>query len=75
MFYNYNEMGERFYHVDEDDDGGDGDRCGGLHDAVVDGDGFPTTNSPSRHLPEVMVWWFMSGGCSGSPLSNPKAQG
>ena len=69
-------MDERFYHVDEDDDGGDGDRCGGLHDDVVDGDGFPTTNSPSGHLPEARVWWcFVSGGCSGSLLPNPKARG
>ena len=67
-------MDDRFYHVDEDDDGGDGDRCGGLHDHVVDGDGFLVANSPSRHVPEARVWWFfMSGGCSGSPLRNLKA--
>ena len=67
-------MDERFYHVDEDDDGGDGDQCGGLHNVVVDGDGFPVTSSPSRHLPEAKVWYcFVFGGCSVSPSLNPKA--
>ena len=43
-----------------DVDGGDddGDRCGGLHDDGVDGDGFPLVNSPSGHLSEARVWWI-----------------
>ena len=70
MFYNYNKMGERFYHVDEEDDGGDGDRCGGLHDDVVDGDGFPATNSPSGHLSEARVWYhFVVDGCVSSGMT------
>ena len=40
---------------------GDGDRCGGLHDDGVDGDGFPSANSPSGHLPEAKVWWIFMG--------------
>ena len=36
----------------------DGDRCSGLHDDGVDGDRFPSMNSPSAHLLEARVWWI-----------------
>ena len=57
------------YHVDVDGGDGDGDRCGGLHDDGVDGDGFPSANSPSGHLPEARVWWIFVVWCLlGRPL-------
>ena len=58
-------MDEGCYHIGVDDGDDDGDRCGGLHDDGVDGDGFPSANSPSRHLLEARVWWISwSGGWS-----------
>ena len=39
-------MDERCYHIDVDGGDDDADRCGGLHDDGVDGDGFPYANSP-----------------------------
>ena len=47
----------------------DGDRCSGLHDDGVDGDGFPSANSPSGHLLEARVWWIFVVWCLlGRPL-------
>ena len=50
----------------------DGDRCGGLHDDGVGGDGFPSANCPSGHLPEARVWWIFVVWCLlGRPLVSP----